>query len=49
MGGWLEERKTELGFEALAEFTEKNFDSIKYYKKTGAIRSSNKNIKAHLA
>ncbi|MDM8556838.1 N-6 DNA methylase [Desulfococcaceae bacterium HSG7] len=47
VGGWLEERKTELGFEALVELTEKDFDSIKYLKKTGAIKS-NKNIKAHL-
>ncbi|MDM8553705.1 N-6 DNA methylase [Desulfococcaceae bacterium HSG7] len=47
VGGWLEERKAELGFEALAELTEKDFDSIKYLKKTGAIKS-NKNIKAHL-
>lgn len=48
VGGWLEERKKELGFEKLAELTEKDFASVKYYKKTGGIRSSNKNIKAHL-
>ncbi|MDM8555226.1 N-6 DNA methylase [Desulfococcaceae bacterium HSG7] len=47
VGGWLEERKTVLGFEALVELTEKDFDSIKYLKKTGAIKS-NKNIKTHL-
>jgi len=48
VGGWLEERKTELGFEKLAELSTEDFDSIKYYKKTGAIKSSNRNIKAHL-
>jgi len=48
VGGWLEERKTELGFEMLDELTAKDFDSIKYFKKTGAVKSSNQNIKAHL-
>ncbi|MDM8548612.1 N-6 DNA methylase [Desulfobacterales bacterium HSG2] len=48
VGGWLEERKNELGYDRLPELTEKDFRSVRYYKKTGGIRSSNRNIKDHL-
>jgi type I restriction-modification system DNA methylase subunit len=48
VGGWLEDKKKELGFEELPELTEKDFNSIKYYKKQAGIKSSNQNIKDHL-
>lgn len=46
VGGWLKDRREELGFNDLPELTEKDMDSIKFLKK-GGIRF-NKNIKAHL-
>ncbi len=48
VGGWLEERKKELGFEELPELAEEDFNSVKYHKKTGEFRTSNQNIKDHL-
>ena len=48
IGGWLEDRKKELGFYTLPELVKKDFDSIKYYKKSGTLKSANQNIKAHL-
>jgi len=44
VGGWLAERKRELGADDLAELTAADFDSIKFYKKTGAVKVEN-NIK----
>lgn len=46
VGGWLQDRRDELGFGGLPELTEKDYLSIKQLKK-GGIRF-NKNIKAHL-
>ncbi len=48
VGGWLEDIKLDLGFKELDELREKDFDSIKFSAKTGAVRTSNKIIKAHL-
>jgi hypothetical protein len=45
IGGWLEDRKKELGFYDLPELTENDYESTKY-KKTGIIY--NDNIKKHL-
>ena len=46
VGGWLRDRREDLGFGGLPELTEKDYESIKILKK-GTIKS-NKNVKKHL-
>ena len=55
VGGWLEDRKKELGFYNLPELTEKDFQSIKTERKKnkatgkfGEILTHNKNVNAHI-
>lgn len=48
VGGWLEYRKKEIGFDKLPELTEDDFNSVKYFKQKAGIRSSNRNIKNYL-
>lgn len=49
MGGWLADRRKEVGFDALPMLTDDDFDSIKITGKRKIKHERNKNIAAHIA